>query len=218
MTNIKSEAYHSLWEMRTGMWGDINFCQWVLQIFIMQCGLVRWWSSAQAKFQGKVFSGHRPLTPSSVPLQPDFSCCYICPVPTSQKPFLLYFIPVFLCRLLIPNAPSSQCLPLFDPTFSPTCSRPLVPTVFQLPLLRCLLFLASLLSQPSNTWSTAPRPSFKPHEFLNGFLLQSSITPAQWLSPSTSRFEKKRVSLISVSTPKPGVTETLGKIWSLRDL
>lgn len=164
-------------------------------------------SSSQIS-QGNVFSGHRPLTPSSVPLQPDFSCCYVCPVPTSQKPFLLYFIPVFPCRLLIPNAPSSHCLPLFDPTFSPACCRPLVPTVFQLPLLCCLLFLAHLLSQPSNSWSTAPRPSFKPHEFLSGFLLQSSTAPAQWLSPSTSRFEKKRVSLIPVSTTKSGGTET----------
>lgn len=164
-------------------------------------------SSSQIS-QGNVFSGHRPLTPSSLPLQPDFSCCYVCPVPTSQKPFLPYFIPVFPCRLLIPNAPSSHCLPLFDPTLAPACCRPLVPTVFQLPLLCCLLFLAPLLSQPSNTWSTAPRPNFKPHEFLSGFLLQSSTAPAQWLSPSTSRFEKKRVSLIPVSTTKSGGTET----------
>lgn len=124
--------------------------------------------------QGKIFSGHRPLTLSSVPLQPHFSSLF----PPPRNIFLLYFIPVFPCRLLIPNAPSSHCLPLLDPTFSPACSRPLVLTVFQLPLLCCLLLLASLLSQPSNTWSTAPRPSFKPHEFLSGFLLQSSTASA----------------------------------------
>lgn len=102
---------------------------------------------------------------------------------------------MFPHRLLISNAPSSHCLPLFDPTFSPAFSRLLVAAVFQLPVLCYLLFLASLLSQPSNAWSTAPIPCFKHHEFLSGFLLQSSIAPAQWFIPSTPRFEK-RVSLI----------------------
>lgn len=146
---------------------NIYYAEWVSEMMVF--------SSRQIS-QGKVFSGHRPLTPSSVPLQPDFflllcsSCFHL------SETFLLYFIPVFPCRLPILNGLSSQCLPLFDPTFSPACSRPLVLTVFQLPLLCCLLFLVSLLSQPSNTWPTAPRPSFKPHEFLNGFLLQSSTS------------------------------------------
>lgn len=128
------------------------------------------------------------------------------------------FAVLYPCASLQAPFPKCSLFPL-PPSFWPhilTCLlRPLVLTVFQLPLLCSPLFLASLLSQPSNTWSTAPRPSFKPHEFLSGFLLQSSTASAQWLSPSRSRFKKKSVSLIPVSTPKSGATEALGKIWTL---
>lgn len=40
--------------------------------------------------QGKIFSGHRPLTPSSVPLQPDFSCCCLSCSHLSEKIFAVF--------------------------------------------------------------------------------------------------------------------------------
>lgn len=177
---------------------------------------MRWWSSAQAQvLQGNVCSSHRPLTSKlyfsaakfllPLCLSCMFSHTCFCRVPSSLLPH----------RLLIPNAPSSHCLSLFDSTFSPAFPRLFVPAVFQLLILCCLLFLASLLSQPSNAWSVAPMPSFKPHVFLSRFLLQSSTAPAQWFIPSTPRYEKREPPSFPVSSSKSGVTESLAKIWSL---
>lgn len=177
---------------------------------------MRWWSSAQV-LQGNVFSSHRPLT----------SKLYC-----SAAKFLL---PLCLSCMFSPVCPvSAVCLHLCFPTGSLSRMLPL-PTaslfltlharlpfpgslclLFQLLILCCLLFLLSWLSQPSNAWSIAPVPSFKPHAFLNRFLLQSSTVPAQWFIPSTPRYEKRAPPSFPVSSSQSGVTESLVKIWSLR--
>lgn len=144
MSNIKSEACNCLWELRTGKWGDLHFCQWVSQVFIMQSGLVRWWSSVQAQvLQGNVFSGHRSL----ISKHDSSAARFLLPLHLSCS----HLSHTYFCCM-----PSSLCFPtgsLFQMLPLPTASRFLT-LPFHLPFRGSwwLLCFSSQFSAASCSW------------------------------------------------------------------
>lgn len=73
-----------------------------------------------------------------------------------------------LC-FLIPNAPSSHCFPLFKPTFSPSCCRPLAPLYFRPHCSAVSSFWPLCSASPQTLGLQLTGPVLSPVNFSTGF-------------------------------------------------
>lgn len=116
---------------------------------------------------------------------------------------LCAFIPTFSHRLLIPNAPSSHSLPLFDPMFSPALASGFCCACFQFSTVCCFWSLCS--ASPQALILQLPFPILSPMNFSVDFFR----SPAQLLLSGLSLLHPDlRKESPSFSVPISGATET----------
>lgn len=151
MSNVKSEACHSPWELRTGKWSDIHFVSVFCKYWLCK---VDWWGDGpqfKPKFCKEMYLEVTDPSPvSSIPLQPDFFCPYACPGPTPHIP--VSAVCLHPCVSPYPPHPKCSLFPLSSLFLTPHSHR-------SLPGSWCLLGVSSQVSAASCSWLFAQQPS-----------------------------------------------------------